>query len=55
MSGSSAVLQAPVKTPSEQEYAIKVVDLKKRYGAGEDAVLALPGLTFPSRRASSSR
>lgn len=45
MSGSSAVLQAPVRA-SEQEYAIKVVGLKKRYGAGEDAVYALQGLDF---------
>ena len=44
MSGS-AVLQASAKTPFD-EYAIQVVDLKKRYGAGEDAVLALRGMTF---------
>lgn len=39
---------APIVAPERpvEEYAIKVVDLKKRYGAGEDSTLALRGLTF---------
>jgi putative ABC transport system ATP-binding protein len=45
MSSSAAVLQAPARSSSE-EYAIKVVDLKKRYGVGEDAVYALQGMDF---------
>jgi putative ABC transport system ATP-binding protein len=45
MSGSAAVLQAPARTPFD-EYAIQVVDLKKRYGVGEDAVFALRGMSF---------
>jgi putative ABC transport system ATP-binding protein len=44
MSGSAAALLAPT-APSE-EYAIEAVDLKKRYGAGDDAVFALRGLSF---------
>jgi putative ABC transport system ATP-binding protein len=44
MSGSAA-LEAPARPPIE-EYAIRVVDLKKRYGIGEDAVFALRGLSF---------
>jgi putative ABC transport system ATP-binding protein len=45
MSGSAAVFQAPARSPLD-EYAIQVVDLKKRYGVGEDAVYALQGLNF---------
>jgi len=45
VSGSSAAVQATARTPLD-EYAIQVVDLKKRYGVGEDAVLALRGMTF---------
>ncbi|MGH9919178.1 MAG: ATP-binding cassette domain-containing protein, partial [Nitrososphaerales archaeon] len=45
MNSSAAVLQAPA-TVSDEEYAIKVVDLKKRYGVGDDAVYALQGLDF---------
>jgi len=45
MSGSAATLQAPAQPPIE-EYAIRVVDLKKRYGVGDDAVFALRGLSF---------
>jgi putative ABC transport system ATP-binding protein len=41
----TALLQAPAGAPVE-EYAIRVDDLKKRYGAGDDAVLALRGLSF---------
>src|SRR5271167_2072098 len=41
----SAVLQAPAKEPLD-EYAIQVVDLKKRYGAGDDEVYALRGMSF---------
>jgi putative ABC transport system ATP-binding protein len=44
MSGSTS-LQAPAQPPVE-EYAMRVDDLKKRYGSGEDAVLALRGLSF---------
>ncbi len=44
MSGSAAALIAPT-APSE-EYAIEAVDLKKRYGTGDDAVFALRGLSF---------
>ena len=42
---ASAALEAPAPAPP-QEYAIKVSDLKKRYGAGDDAVYALRGLSF---------
>ncbi len=45
MSGSAATLQAPARGPSE-EYAIQAVDLKKRYGTGDDAVFALRGMSF---------
>jgi putative ABC transport system ATP-binding protein len=45
MSGPAAALQAPA-TPPIEEYAIRVDDLKKRYGVGEDAVYALRGLSF---------
>ena len=45
MSGSAATLQAPAKAPFE-EYAIQAVDLKKRYGTGDDAVFALRGMSF---------
>ena len=45
MSGSAATLVAPAKAPFE-EYAIEAVDLKKRYGTGDDAVFALRGLSF---------
>jgi putative ABC transport system ATP-binding protein len=44
MSGSAS-LQAPAQPPTE-EYAIRVDGLKKRYGSGDDAVLALRGLSF---------
>lgn len=44
MSGSAA-LQAPAAAPFE-EHAIQVVDIKKKYGVGEDAVFALRGLSF---------
>jgi putative ABC transport system ATP-binding protein len=44
VSGSVA-LQAPAPAPFE-EHAIQVVDVKKRYGTGEDAVFALRGMTF---------
>jgi putative ABC transport system ATP-binding protein len=44
LSGSAA-LQAPASAPFE-EYAIKVDDVKKRYGTGEDAVFALRGMSF---------
>jgi len=44
MSGSTATLVAPI--PPSEEYAIEAVDLKKRYGTGEDAVFALRGLSF---------
>ncbi len=44
MSGSAS-LQAPTQPPVE-EYAMKVDDLKKRYGTGDDAVFALRGLSF---------
>jgi putative ABC transport system ATP-binding protein len=46
---SSAVLQAPARSPYD-EYAIQVVDLKKRYGVGEDAVFALRGMSFHIER-----
>jgi putative ABC transport system ATP-binding protein len=45
LSGSAAVLQAPTQSPFEED-AIQVVDLKKRYGAGDDAVFALRGMSF---------
>ena len=45
MSGLSATLQAPAKPPI-QEDAIRVVDLRKRYGTGDDAVFALRGMSF---------
>jgi putative ABC transport system ATP-binding protein len=48
MSRSAATLQAPAKAPS-QEDAIRVVDLRKRYGTGDDAVLALRGMSFSVR------
>jgi putative ABC transport system ATP-binding protein len=44
MSGSAA-LQVPVQPPVE-ESAMQVVDLKKKYGTGDDAVFALRGLSF---------
>jgi putative ABC transport system ATP-binding protein len=44
MSGSAS-LQAPAQPPTE-EYAIRVDGLKKGYGSGDDAVLALRGLSF---------
>ena len=48
MSGTSA-FQVPIPPPVS-EYAVKVVDLKKRYGAGPDATMALRGLTFTVER-----
>jgi putative ABC transport system ATP-binding protein len=45
MNGTASAVQVPVPPPVE-EYAIKVVDLKKRYGGEDDAVLALRGLSF---------
>jgi len=45
MSEAAAAAQAPLSSPKE-EHAMKVVDLKKRYGSGEDAVYALRGLSF---------
>jgi len=45
MSGSAATLVAPAKAHIE-EYAIQAVDLKKRYGTGDDAVFALRGMSF---------
>jgi len=45
MSGSAATALAPSKAPFE-EYAIQAVDLKKRYGTGDDAVFALRGMSF---------
>jgi putative ABC transport system ATP-binding protein len=45
VSGSVAAIQVPAPPPVE-EYAIKVVDLKKKYGSGDDEVLALRGLSF---------
>ena len=45
MSGSAATLQAPAKAPI-QEDAIRVADLRKRYGTGDDAVFALRGMSF---------
>ena len=45
MSGSAAALEAPARAPFEED-AIKVVDLKKRYGSGDDAVFALRGMSF---------
>jgi len=48
MSGSTATLLAPAKAPFE-EYAIQAVDLKKRYGTGDDAVFALRGMSFSIR------
>jgi putative ABC transport system ATP-binding protein len=45
MSGSAAALQAPAQPPVE-EYSIQVADLKKRYGAGDDSVFALRGISF---------
>ncbi len=42
---SSAALQTPSRPPFE-EHAIRVEDLKKRYGTGDDAVLALRGMSF---------
>ena len=44
MSGSAS-LESPARPPIE-EYAIRVEDLKKRYGTGDDAVFALRGLSF---------
>jgi len=45
LSGSAAALEAPARAPFEED-AIKVVDLKKRYGSGDDAVFALRGMSF---------
>jgi len=45
VSGSEAALQTPAQAPFEED-AIQVVDLKKRYGAGDDAVFALRGMSF---------
>jgi putative ABC transport system ATP-binding protein len=45
VSGTASALQVPVPPPVE-EYAIKVADLKKKYGSGDDAVYALRGLSF---------
>jgi len=45
MSGPASTLQVTFPPPIE-EYAIKVVDLKKKYGTGDDEVLALRGLSF---------
>jgi len=45
VSGAAAALHPPVQPPAE-EYAIKVEDLTKRYGRGEDAVFALRGMSF---------
>ena len=45
MSGSAATLQAPAKAPFTED-AIQAVDLKKRYGTGDDAVFALRGMSF---------
>jgi len=45
MSGSAATLQAPAKAPFEED-AIRVADLKKRYGTGDDAVFAIRGMSF---------
>ena len=42
---SSAALQSPAPAPFE-ENAIQVVDVKKKYGTGEDAVFALRGMSF---------
>jgi len=42
---TAPALQVPVPPPVE-EYAIKVSDLKKKYGVGGDEVLALRGLSF---------
>ncbi len=44
MSGSTTV--QVTSAPSPSEYAVKVVDLKKRYGTGDDEVMALRGLSF---------
>jgi putative ABC transport system ATP-binding protein len=49
LGGSAAALQAPASAPFEED-AIQVVDLKKRYGAGDDAVYALRGMSFAVRR-----
>jgi putative ABC transport system ATP-binding protein len=45
MSDSAAALQ-PAAQPPVEEYAIQVDNLKKRYGTGDDAVLALRGMSF---------
>ena len=45
MSGTAATLQNPPKAPFEED-AIRAVDLKKKYGTGDDSVYALRGMDF---------
>jgi len=49
VSGSAAALQAAPQAPIEED-AIRVVDLRKKYGGGDDAVFALRGMSFSIER-----